>query len=389
MNKYRFLYLAAGMTMALASCTQKSPTAFTINGTIDAADGEQIVLNYGDENNVISDTATITAGKFQFKGTLPVPATQALLYQGDLRNYRMRTYCHLWITPGVITAAIDTANWLKPTVTGSVPQAESEEMDALSSDLHEQITALNEQKHAAHAAGDQDAYMALDEQMDVLYEESRNRSYDYIMAHPASYPAAQYMRFMTGSIPFDKLKAAYDNFTPEVKASGILDDVKKEIDVLESLLPGNPAPDMASTDIFTGDSIRLSDLRGHVVLIDFWASWCVPCRASMPHVIACWEKYKDKGFEVFCVADNDSNPDEARKASQEDGSNMFHHVLRGFHMEYTADGGYIMDRSHDLSDKYAVHSIPTKYLIDADGNIIGKMETDEQLDAALRQAYGE
>ena len=98
------------------------------------------------------------------------------------------------------------------------------------------------------------------------------------------------------------MKELYDALAPEVQPEAA--GTKKEIDALEAVLPGKPAPDLINRNP-EGKEIKLSDLKGKVVLVDFWATWCGPCVASLPHIQELYNKYHDKGFEVFCVADND------------------------------------------------------------------------------------
>ncbi len=385
----KLLSLAA-IALLFSACSQKEvdPNAFTLNGTINAYEGEEIYCSYGNLiNGGIADTAIVKNGKFEFKGTLTRPVNM-LLYRGDLNDRQEVRFTRFWINPGQLTVAIDTADWRKAVVTGSFANDEQAEMDAISMKFEDQISALYEQKKEAQAAEDQSRYMAIEAQIDSINAIVETGLLDYMKSHANSYPAASYMVMMMGKLPFADAKALYDGFSDDIKQSGILDEVKEELVALENIQPGHEAPELVGPNIFGGDSIRLSDYRGKVVLIDFWASWCVPCRASMPHVLALYKKYHKKGFEVFCVADNDSNPDEAIKAAKKDGTEGFHHTLRGLQVFKDENGSFAgYDKSRDISDRYAVHYLPTKFLIDRDGKIIGKIDTDEQLEEELAKLF--
>ena len=366
----------AAVALLFAACSQKpvDPNAFTLNGTINAYEGEEVCLYYGTPGNETNDTAVVKDGKFQFKGSIEKP-TYIIVYKGDLKDYQNVKYTRFWINPGQLTVAIDTANWEQVVVTGSPSNDEQNEMDAIHKEFAEQLNTLYEQKKAAQEADDQQGYMAIDEQIESINKNIEDCIVEFMKSHPNSYPAAQYMTFIVGNKGYEENKALYD-------------EVKAEITALENVRPGHEAPELEGPNLFGKDSIRLSDYRGKVVLVDFWASWCVPCRASMPHVLALYKKYHTKGFEVFCVADNDSNPEEAVKAAKKDGTTAFLHTLRGLQVFTDADGkfqGY--DKSKDISERYCVHYLPTKYLIDREGRIVAKIETDEQLDAELAKLF--
>ncbi len=104
----------------------------------------------------------------------------------------------------------------------------------------------------------------------------------------------------------------------------------------------------------------------------------------MPHVKALYDKYHSKGLEVICVADNDNDNDAWKGAIDQDKTGDFIHVLRGLKM--TENGGF--DMSEDISDGYDVHYIPSKFIIDAEGNFVCCKASDEELDSKLKEIFG-
>ncbi|MBO7540633.1 MAG: TlpA family protein disulfide reductase [Bacteroidales bacterium] len=154
------------------------------------------------------------------------------------------------------------------------------------------------------------------------------------------------------------------------------DQTVKYIDqkVKSVMLPGTPAPDieMKSPE---GKTLKLSDLRGKVVLLDFWASWCRPCRNENPNVVKLYHKYKSMGFDIFSVSlDRDRNS--WTQAIKSDGLVWPNHVsdLNG----WTSSGGAT----------YGITSIPATVLIDKDGKVIARNLRGTDLENKLKEIFG-
>lgn len=140
-----------------------------------------------------------------------------------------------------------------------------------------------------------------------------------------------------------------------------------------TLLPGMEAPDIEMTDT-QGNIRRLSDLRGKVVLIDFWASWCRPCRMENPNVVRLYRLYHYKGFEVFSVS-LDNNRDAWLKAIEDDHLTWPNHVsdLRGW--------------SSAAGRLYGIQSIPATVLLDRDGKVLARNLRGQELENKLKEIF--
>lgn len=140
---------------------------------------------------------------------------------------------------------------------------------------------------------------------------------------------------------------------------------------LAKLGVGKPAPELNFKDP-SGKNIALSSLKGQVVLLDFWASWCRPCRKENPVVVAAYDKYKEKGFTVYSVSLDKTAP-KWQQAIQQDNLKWDNHVsdLKGWQSE--------------PAKIYGVRSIPQTYLIDKDGNIVAKNLRGHQLEDKLKE----
>ena len=140
-----------------------------------------------------------------------------------------------------------------------------------------------------------------------------------------------------------------------------------------AIVAGMEAPDIELPDR-NGEARRLSDLRGKVVLIDFWASWCRPCRMENPNVVRVYQRYHDKGFEIFSVS-LDNNKEAWIKAIEADGLIWPNHVsdLRG----WSSAGGRL----------YGIQSIPATVLVDPEGKVIARNLRGAELEKKLSEIF--
>jgi peroxiredoxin len=134
---------------------------------------------------------------------------------------------------------------------------------------------------------------------------------------------------------------------------------------------GTEAPDIVMKNP-QGQDLKLSDLRGKVVLLDFWAAWCKPCRMENPNIVAAYNKYKSKGFTVFSVS-LDKDRDAWVQAIKDDGLVWDYHV---------SDLQFWQNAAAQL---YGINSIPAAFLIDKEGNIIGKDLRGPALEEKLKE----
>ena len=185
--------------------------------------------------------------------------------------------------------------------------------------------------------------------------------FEFARQHPNSIEALQLIRRSVnrfiGMNFYDTFVEVFQNFTPEVKNSEQGKDMAEKLKFFNQSKVGSKAPKFSLKDI-NGKTVSLQDFRGKYVLIDFWASWCGPCREELPYVKELYKKYHQQGFEIISIA-KDDKPDLWKKAIEKEKIEHWNHL-------FTSDSG-----SGVIKDYY-VFGIPHKLLIDKNGMIVGK-----------------
>jgi thiol-disulfide isomerase/thioredoxin len=179
----------------------------------------------------------------------------------------------------------------------------------------------------------------------------------------------------------DALKKMYGAFSKKYTDSPITESIGQQVMQIESGLneytamkSGNrPAPEITSLTP-EGKELKLSSLKGKVVLIDFWASWCGPCRKENPNVIRLYQKYKNKGFTIFSVS-LDTEAANWKKAIEQDGLVWPYHVSD------------LLGWQTPLTQLYNFNGIPHTVLIDAKGNIIDTGLRGTELEQKLEELF--
>ncbi len=368
---------------------------FTISGTVadyQRSPSKLIYLKYNQDGKDIVDSCSVTAGgNYTFKGviTYPVKAVMQLKVADSIEGYYNRTRLlkdyavEFYLDKGTLNAA-SPATLNKTHVEGS---AANNDMVRLKNQLEPYYTASNElyknEGKKAYENKDSIAIEMYGKKSRLIQKQIDSTRKAFLWGHPQSGVALDMLQEYTRtSLDPVEIAPVFKQLQPSLLASEGGKAFAARIEKSKESATGMPAPDFTLKDR-EGNTVSLSSLKGKLVLLDFWGSWCGPCRQTHPHLKKLYATYKDKGFEILGVSNESGTPEKQYekwvKAIDEDGIGWVN-VLNDKERS---------DKTGNILGKYVVNAFPTKLLIDKNGVIIKRLvgntpENNEILDNLVK-----
>jgi peroxiredoxin len=289
-------------------------------------------------------------------------------------NYYNAQFVNIILTDEPIVVNADGSRQNAPyEITGSSSMDVLTELNQIMNEFKMKVQEINQAYGAAVKAENQEEVERLQQQYQDDLEAVNARIKDKIRKMGVSVAVLQAVNYLDKEQEFqfiDSVARVIDEGMPDYR---IKKDFIEEVESLRKLAIGSLAPEIELPNP-EGRMVKLSSLRGNYVLIDFWAAWCAPCRRENPNVVRMYEKYNDKGFEIFGVS-LDRTREDWVKAIEKDG------------LKWTqvSDLKYF---NSEAAREYNINAIPATYLIDQEGKIIGKNLRGKSLEDKLREIFG-
>ena len=324
-------------------------------------------------NRIATDTAVVFNGAFVFKGEIKGTEMRALTIDG------VRGQTSVFVEPGIIHVELYKDSIHKSKVEGTYNNAVFNDYKNQYQEKIEAIDAVRSQ--FLNSNKDSKGLKALQKKGDSLRAQLKNFGYEFIKTNNDSDFSLFVLEGLTSQKGFDVelASSAFKNIEASIKTKNesnqlISDRIRQKIESNPNkpkIKIGMQAPDFTAPDP-QGKQITLSEIKGKVTIVDFWASWCKPCRIENPNLVKLYDKYHSKGLEIISVSLERGNQKafwiEAIKKDQLNWYNVSN-------LKFWQD---------PIAQAYSVNSIPATFILDENGTVVAERLRGAELEATIK-----
>lgn len=355
------------LVVAVAASCAKDPK-FRIAGTIDGAGNETVILQKRIPGGYeVIDSAVMENGAFTIEGAVDYPQMVNLALKGK------RGGLNFYIENSDITVHAHADSLYTGSVSGSATQAEFDTYKAMFDESNAEMMKIYDRYRAARMEGNEEVASATEKELETLDKKQNDLRKEFVANNPSSFVAPAVISELSYYLEAGELEDLLGRLDTTLNKVQTVVTLKERLVQLKAVATGQKAPDFTLNDV-DGNPVSLySKIGGEtkLLLLDFWAAWCGPCRQENPNVVKVWQEYNKKGFDVFGVS-LDRTREDWVKAIGDDKLTWTH----------------VSDlKFWDCAPAkmYAVSAIPANFLIDGNGVIVGHNLRGEALGEKVKE----
>ena len=372
MKKIVFIITSA---LLFVACNNLKDNEFLISGTANGIEnGKKVFIEVQTETGTLAkDTAVVTDGKFELKGITEE------IDLGFIRIENEQINLPIILEEGKIEINIVKDSLHKSTLGGTPNNDKFQKFNTESRAISEKVAKFEKdngpEMQKAQMSNDTVTINKLLKEYKKFQNEMNDYSKKFIKENPDAYLSVLLLEnfLMRQYLTPEEIKSYFESLNKEVKETKSGKKIKTALDSMSAIVIGKPAPNFSAPSP-EGKTISLKESLGKVTIIDFWASWCGPCRAENPNVVALYNEFHPQGLNIIGVS-LDKDATKWKDAIAKDGL-VWSHVSN---LKFWED---------PIAKQYNVQSIPATFILDEKGNIVAKDLRGEELRAKVAALLG-